>query len=57
MIRTKSPLSNSVFNVAATVAPAPVNPIPTLSAWAQIVMMSLLLASAGIIRRRLSDRE
>ena len=49
--------SNSVFNVAATVAPAPVNPIPTLSAWAQIVMMSLLLASAGIIRRRLSERE
>lgn len=49
--------STSVFNVATTVAPAPVNPIPTLSAWMQFLMMSLLLASAGLIRRRPSDRE
>ena len=48
--------SNTLFNIAVSITPAP-NPIPTLAAWSQLAMMSLLVAGVGLFGRRLNGRQ
>ena len=50
--------NKSLYAISAllTVAPPPVNPIPTLSKWVQIMMMFLMIATAGFYGWRMMPR-
>jgi hypothetical protein len=46
--------ANTLFTYTAP--PAPSNPIPTLSEWAQIMMMLIMIATAGFYGWRMKQR-